>query len=171
MGPALVLNATYEPIAVVPTRRAIILVLTDKADIVEAGDDEWRSAATAVPVPVVVRLRRYVRIPYRARVPLTRTNLLARDNHRCAYCPARATTIDHVVPRSKGGLHRWENVVAACERCNGRKGDKTLAQLGWRLPFTPKAPHGRAWLVIGYTDRVPAWEPYLAGASLAAAGT
>lgn len=171
MAPALVLNATYEPIAVVPTRRAVILVLAEKADIVEADPDiEWRSAATAVPVPVVVRLRRYVKIPYRARVPLTRANLLVRDGHRCAYCAKTATTIDHVVPRSKGGPHRWENVVAACRRCNAEKDDLTLAQLSrrnpekWRLTFTPKAPHGRAWLIVGYADRSAAWEPYLAAA-------
>jgi 5-methylcytosine-specific restriction endonuclease McrA len=170
VAPTLVLNATFEPIAVVPTRRAIILVLTDKAEVVEAGDDEWRSATTAVPVPVVVRLRRFVKIPYRTRVPLTRQNLLVRDNHRCAYCPARATTIDHVIPRSKGGPHRWENVVAACERCNGKKDDRTLAQLGWRLSFTPKAPHGQAWLIVGIAERVPEWEPYL-NRSPALAGT
>lgn len=161
MAPALVLNATFEPIAVVSTKRAIVLVLTDKAEIIEAGDDEWRSATTTVQVPVVVRLRRYVKIPYRARVPLTRRNLLARDRHRCAYCPSTATTIDHVVPRAKGGPHRWENVVAACQRCNGVKADRTLAELGWQLPFTPKSPHGTAWLVIGISHRVPEWEPYL----------
>lgn len=161
MAPALVLNATYEPIAVVSIKRAIVLVLAEKAEIVAAGDDEWRSATAAVPVPVVVRLRQFVKIPYRSRIPLTRQNLMVRDGHTCAYCGKRATTIDHVVPRSKGGPHRWENVVAACERCNGKKGDRTLAQLRWTLPFTPTAPHGRTWLVLGKAERAPEWEPYL----------
>lgn len=161
MAPALVLNATFEPIAVVSTKRAIVLVLADKAEIVEASDDEWRSAAAAIKVPAVIRLRRYVRVPYRTRVPLSRQALMRRDGHVCAYCGKRASTIDHVVPRSKGGPHTWENVVAACARCNSQKADKTLAQLGWTLPFTPKAPHGTGWLVLGVADRDPSWEPYL----------
>lgn len=170
MGPALVLNATFEPLAVVPTRRAILLVLADKADIVEAGDDEWRSAATSIRVPVVVKLRRYVRVPYQARAPLTNRAVLARDNHRCVYCSKKASTVDHVHPRSKGGRHVWENVVAACQRCNSVKDNKTLAQLGWGLTFKPFAPTGRAWLVMGIAARDPSWEPYLAGTDLAVAG-
>jgi 5-methylcytosine-specific restriction endonuclease McrA len=170
MSPALVLNATFEPIAVVASRRAILLVLADKADIVEAGDDEWRSATAAIRVPLVVKLRRYVRIPYRTTIPLTGRNLMARDGHVCAYCPKRASTIDHVHPRSRGGQHRWENVVAACAGCNQKKGDRTLKELGWKLTRRPFAPTGRAWLMIGVADRDPSWEPYLTGAGLAPAG-
>lgn len=170
MSPALVLNATFEPIAVVTSRRAVLLVVADKADIVEAGDDEWRSARGSIQVPRVVRLRRYVRIPYRTTIPLTSRNLMARDGHVCAYCPKRATTIDHVHPRSRGGLHRWENVVAACMACNQAKGDRTLKELGWKLQRRPHAPTGRAWLTIGIADRDPSWEPYLTGAGPAVAG-
>jgi 5-methylcytosine-specific restriction endonuclease McrA len=162
MSRALILNATFEPLAVVPLRRAVVLVLSDKADVVELSGGEWHSATAAVAVPAVIRLRRYVRVPYRARAPLTRNGLMARDGGRCQYCAERATTVDHVMPRSRGGRHRWENVVAACGRCNTRKADRTLAELGWSLPRRPTAPTGRAWLVLGVATVDPRWEPYLA---------
>jgi 5-methylcytosine-specific restriction endonuclease McrA len=161
MSRALVLNATFEPLAVVELRRAVVLVLSDKAEVLE-HDGVWHSASASVAVPAVIRLRRYVRVPYRARAPLTRNGLMARDGGRCQYCDARATTVDHVMPRSRGGRHRWENVVAACRRCNSRKADRTLAELGWDLPRRPHAPTGRAWLVMGVAAVDPRWEPYLA---------
>jgi 5-methylcytosine-specific restriction endonuclease McrA len=161
MSRALVLNATLEPLAVVPLRRAVVLVLADKADIVEQAG-VWHSASASVAVPAVIRLRHYVRVPYRARAPLTRSGLMSRDGRRCQYCGERATTVDHVMPRSRGGRHRWENVVAACGRCNTRKADRTLAELGWELPRRPFAPTGRAWLVLGVATVDPRWEPYLA---------
>lgn len=95
MAEALVLNATYEPLCVVSQRRALILVLTDKAVMVEAGGQVLHSAASSVEVPVVVRLARFVRVPYRSQVPLTRKGVLARDHHRCVYCGAPATSLDH----------------------------------------------------------------------------
>jgi 5-methylcytosine-specific restriction endonuclease McrA len=160
-GGTLLLNATYEPLCVVPLRRAVVLVLAEKAEIVEKGAGNVRSASHAVPVPSVIRLTTYVRVPYRARLPLTRPALLARDHHRCAYCGRRADTVDHVVPRSRGGRHLWENVVAACRVCNGRKGDRLLAELGWRLPHDPVAPRGTCWLVVAVGTVDPAWAPYL----------
>src|SRR5436190_476279 len=111
MSGALVLNATYEPLCVVPLRRAVVLVMAEKAVLVEAGDGLVRSAHTSMPIPSVVRLSRYVRVPYRRDVPLTRRAVLDRDTHICAYCGSRAETIDHVRPRSRGGLHIWTNVV------------------------------------------------------------
>ena len=110
----LLLNATYEPLCVVSCRRAVVLVLTQKAIPVEEGDGAFHSVTTAVPVPSVLRLTRYVRVPYRAQVPLTRRAVFARDGGRCVYCGAGATSLDHVVPRSRGGAHTWENVVAWC---------------------------------------------------------
>ena len=94
-------------------------------------------------MPSVVRLTRYVRVPYRTHVGLSRRAIFARDGGRCAYCRGSAETIDHVFPRSRGGLHAWENVVAACARCNHSKGDKTPAELGWRLHALPAAPKRR----------------------------
>jgi 5-methylcytosine-specific restriction endonuclease McrA len=158
---ALVLNATYEPLCVVPVRRAVVLVLTDKAVSVADGDGFLRSAEAAYAAPAVVRLTRFVRVPYRAQVALTRKAVFARDSGRCAYCGKGATTIDHVVPRSRGGRHSWDNVVAACSRCNHLKADRTLSDLGWRLRVPPTAPSGAAWRVLGHRAPDPRWNQWL----------
>ncbi len=160
----LLLNATYEPLTALPLRRAIVLLVCGKADIVH-GDTSGlvlHSAAGSVEVPSVIRLRVYVRVPYRARVPLTRAALMHRDRFRCAYCAGKAETIDHVVPRSRGGTHTWENCVACCARCNHKKADKLLAELGWPLRTMPTAPRGRHWrLLAGLVEADPQWLPYL----------
>ena len=161
MSGALVLNATYEPLCVVPMRRAVVLVLAEKALVVEAGENVVRSAHLAVPVPTVVRLARYVRVPYRREVPLTRRAVLDRDGQHCVYCGVKADTIDHVRPRSRGGQHVWTNVVAACARCNHRKGDRLLAELGWHLGAAPVAPPATVAVVMGWARRDPAWDRYL----------
>jgi 5-methylcytosine-specific restriction endonuclease McrA len=158
---ALVLNATYEPLCVVASRRAVILVLTGKAIAVESGSEELRSERMSLRVPIVVRLTRYVRVPYRAAVPLTRRAVFARDGGRCVYCLAPATSIDHVMPRSRGGMHVWENVVSCCRRCNHTKADQIIAELGWRMPRPPAAPTGIAWRVLGSGRMDPQWRPYL----------
>lgn len=161
MGGALVLNATYEPLCVVPLRRAVVLVLAEKAVIIEAGAGVMHSERTSIQVPTVVRLSHYVRVPYRREVPLTRRAVLDRDRHLCVYCGIRADTIDHVRPRSRGGLHAWTNVVAACARCNHRKGDRLLSELGWHLPGTPAQPPATVAVVMGWAKRDPAWQRYL----------
>jgi 5-methylcytosine-specific restriction endonuclease McrA len=158
---ALLLNATYEPLCVVSSRRAVVLVLSAKAVAVEAGDGVMHSVDNAVPVPAVVRLTRFVRVPYRATVPLTRKAVFARDSGRCVYCGAPATSLDHVIPKSRGGPHTWENVVASCRRCNHVKGDRPLAEMGWRLPRHPHAPSGLAWRVLGARTPDPRWHAYL----------
>jgi 5-methylcytosine-specific restriction endonuclease McrA len=161
--PALVLNASYEPLCVVSGRRAAVLVLTAKAVPVAAGEAVLHSERTALPVPVVVRLARFVKVPYRATVPLTRKAVFARDGGRCVYCGAAATSLDHVVPKSRGGPHTWENVVSACSRCNHVKADRGIAELGWRLRAVPTAPTGAAWRVVGARRVDPRWRPYLDG--------
>jgi 5-methylcytosine-specific restriction endonuclease McrA len=158
---ALVLNATYEPLCVVPLRRAVVLVLAEKAVVVEAGQTMMHSERTSIAIPSVVRLSHYVRVPYRREVPLTRRAVLERDEHRCVYCGARADTIDHVRPRSRGGPHAWTNVVAACARCNHKKGDRLLTELGWHLNPPPMEPPATVAVVLGWTKRDPAWQPYL----------
>jgi 5-methylcytosine-specific restriction endonuclease McrA len=158
---ALVLNATYEPLCVVSQRRAVVLILTDKAVIVERGDGAVHSITRVIEVPAVVRLSRFVRVPYRSHVPLTRKGVLARDNHRCAYCGAPATSLDHVIPKSRGGAHVWENVVAACSRCNHLKADRAVSDLGWRLRTVPRAPSGAAWRILGSRRMDPRWSQYL----------
>jgi 5-methylcytosine-specific restriction endonuclease McrA len=161
VGGALVLNATYEPLCVVPLRRAVVLVLAEKAVVIEAGRDVMHSERMSMPVPTVVRLAHYVRVPYRREVPLTRRAVLDRDGHRCAYCGVRADTIDHVRPRSRGGAHSWTNVVAACARCNHRKGDRLLLELGWHLATAPAQPPATVAVVMGWAKRDPSWKRYL----------
>lgn len=157
----LLLNATYEPLRVISWQRAVCMVMQDMAEIVERGDGEVRSPSVSVPMPDVVRLTRFVKVPYRARIPLNTRNVLARDRHICGYCEARAKTMDHIVPRSRGGLHRWENVVAACHRCNNDKDDKLLSELGWELNFEPFVPRGELMVVFGTAPK-ESWVPYLA---------
>lgn len=161
----LVLNAGYEPLGVVSFKRALILVLNNKATVL-AGSPEARvhSANDEFELPSVILLARYVRIPGSRIVPLSRRGVLRRDGHVCAYCSRPANTIDHVQPRSKGGTNTWENLVACCFGCNNRKGDKTLAELGWRLTFTPRMPSGTAWSVRGAESLDPDWSAYLQAA-------
>jgi 5-methylcytosine-specific restriction endonuclease McrA len=167
MSRSLLLNASYEPLCVVPTRRAVVLVLTSKAVVIEAADTVLHSEHLSVPEPVVIRLTRYVRVPYRSRAPLSRQGVLARDGHRCQYCGGSAETLDHVLPRSKGGRHVWENLVAACRRCNHTKADRTLDELGWDLGRAPIAPRGVQRLLLGHGRWEPAWTPYVAVAATA----
>lgn len=160
----LLLNATFEPLTALPLRRAIVLVVCGKAVVVH--DDPsglvLHSADASVQVPSVIKLNNYVRVPYRARVPLTRAGLMFRDRYRCAYCGGRAETIDHVVPRSRGGAHSWQNCVASCAKCNHRKADRMLSELGWRLLTVPSAPRGPHWrLLAGVSETDPQWLPYL----------
>lgn len=159
----LLLNASHEPLAVVTGRRALVLVVAGKAEcVVERPSGQIRSPSMALAVPAVVRLRRYVRVPYPAAPAVTRAGVLKRDARRCAYCQARADTVDHVIPRSRGGVHSWENCVACCARCNARKADRLLEELGWALPAVPGPPRrgvlGRMW---ANEESDPAWEPWL----------
>lgn len=161
MSRALVLNATYEPLAVVSDRRAVVLVLDRKADPVHDSGSRVRSAQMEVPVPSVVRLRRFVRVPYRWQAPLNRRLVFARDKHRCQYCGKTADSIDHVVPRSRGGEHSWDNVVAACRSCNTAKRDRMLHETTMRLHRSPAMPRGLAWLALTAGPVPEAWAPYL----------
>lgn len=161
MNRTLLLNATYEPLAVVPVKRAIVLVLAEKADILESGESEYHSANAAFNCPKVIRLRYYVRVPYHTRRRLSKNGLLARDNYKCGYCGHKATTIDHIIPTSRGGKHEWENVVACCSACNTKKADKLLSELGWTLKVTPYTPKGIRWVIVGVAKVDPSWEPYI----------
>jgi 5-methylcytosine-specific restriction endonuclease McrA len=136
-------------------------VLSEKAIVVETGTQVLHSERRSMAAPVVVRLSRYVKVPYRRSVPLSRRAVMDRDAHQCAYCDARADTIDHVQPRSRGGRHEWINVVAACARCNHRKGDRLLHEIGWALAFSPHEPSSSVALVLGWTTRDPLWDQYL----------
>jgi 5-methylcytosine-specific restriction endonuclease McrA len=160
-GRALVLNATFEPICVVSSRRALVLVLHDKAELVHSTGFEYRSARAAYPEPSVVRLSQYVRVPRQTRVAITRRSVFARDGHRCQYCGAQAENIDHVIPRSRGGTHSWENVVAACRRCNTEKEDHLLEDSGLVLRHLPRAPRSGVWLLAASGELRAEWALYV----------
>ncbi len=165
MSQSLVLNATYEPLCVVSSRRALLLVLDRKAEVLAATDRVFRAERVRLPEPSVVRLGYYVKVPYQARVALNRRAVFARDGHRCQYCGASAENIDHVIPRSKGGPHAWDNVVAACRPCNTRKRDRLLEDSGMKLKRLPVAPRERAWILAVIGSVRADWEPYLGGAA------
>jgi 5-methylcytosine-specific restriction endonuclease McrA len=161
MSRALVLNATYEPLCVVPSRRALILVLTEKAETIETTGRVIRSERAEFAEPSVVRLSRFVRVPYPRRRALNRRAVFLRDDHTCQYCGGAAESIDHVVPRSRGGEHTWENVVAACKRCNSSKRDRFLHETNMHLPHAPRTPSFMARFVL-VDRRVPdVWSRYL----------
>lgn len=157
----LVLNAGYEPLAVVTFRRALVLVLAGKASVVAEGEEPVIGPNEIIGRPSVILLNRYVKIPYRHTHVATRRGVLRRDNHVCAYCGKAAATIDHVFPRSRGGDSSWENLVACCLRCNNDKGDKTLASLGWQLRVTPQPPRGNPWQLREIEKPAPQWSAFL----------
>src|SRR2546428_7918769 len=159
MGRALVLNASDAPLAVVAARRAVVLVLKERAEVVATNGMVFRSEHISMEAPSVVRLRRYVRIPYRPHPPLTRRAVFARDVWACQYCGGQAENLDHVVPRSRGGAHSWDNVVAACRRCNARKENRTPQEAGFRLARAPHAPTDGVRLTLGRLE--PGWDTYL----------
>ncbi|MGH9103538.1 MAG: HNH endonuclease, partial [Acidimicrobiales bacterium] len=160
MSRSLLLNASYEVLCVVSSRRALLLVLDGKAELLHETGEMFHSARAAFPEPSVVRLAHYVRVPYQTRVSLNRRAVFARDGYRCQYCGDAAENIDHVVPRSRGGTHTWDNVVASCRPCNSRKEDHLLHESGLMLRRLPAQPRQRAWLVGGSGVRQD-WEPYL----------
>ena len=165
MSRSLVLNATYEPLSVVASRRALVLVLAERAELVHPSERYFHSERVTVPEPSVVRLCRYVKVPYQTRVALNRRAVFARDGHRCQYCGATAENIDHVVPKSRGGTHTWDNVVASCRPCNARKEDRTPHEAGLVLRCHPVQPRERMWAVIAGGALRPDWEPYLGTAA------
>ncbi len=163
----LLLNASFEPLRVITVRRALGLVLAGKADLVErAGSSSIRSTGgQEFAVPAVVRLRRMVRVPFQATAPLSRRAISARDGHVCQVvgCLRPGQTVDHVVPRSRGGTHEWHNVVLMCVRHNSHKGDRLIDELGWRLKREPRAPRGALVMLAraGINEPPAAWSTYL----------
>jgi 5-methylcytosine-specific restriction endonuclease McrA len=159
---ALILNATYEPLSIVSARRAIVLVLRQKAVVLEETGTTWRSERSAFPLPSVIRLNTFVKVPYARRVALNRRSVFTRDDNACQYCGIGAENIDHVIPKSRGGPHTWENVVAACRRCNLRKGNRTPLEAGMPLQSTPEAPRRHGWVFVNLNAPPhPSWKPYL----------
>lgn len=161
-GHVLLLNADYSAMSICSVERAVVLVLLDKADMLHAHDNHFvRSQRLKLPFPSVVRLRGYVRVPYR-QIMLTRKNVLRRDGFRCQYCGARdRLTIDHVMPRSRGGKDTWENLVTACTACNSRKGNRTPDEAAMPLARKPFRP-SHVMFIRDYVGRLDdSWKPYL----------
>lgn len=161
----LVLNASYEPLSTVAWQRAIVLVLDGAAEVITSDEARpVRSPSFSVACPLVIRLLSFVKVPRRLRVPVTRRAVLVRDGYRCGYCSAKAETIDHVVPRSRpGGTHTWDNLVAACKPCNGKKRDRTPDEADMPLITRPYEPRGfgAAIMLSHATSRREAWLPWL----------
>ncbi len=165
MGQVLVLNATYEPLSVVSVKRAVVLLLKEKAELIEAAEAKLRSENCTFPSPLGFRLVDIVKIPHQLALPVTRKTVLSRDHYTCQYCgqaqPSQNITIDHVLPRSRGGKNTWENVVAACSKCNSRKGSRTPTEANMPLLNEPKRPRYLAIAGLTGFEASHAWHKYM----------
>ena len=164
MSKVLVLNASYEPLNITSWRRAVVLLLKGKAEQLEHNGHYLYAD---FPLPTVIRLRQYVRVPYKE-IPLTRRNVLERDRHACQYCSYRGEdlTLDHVIPRSRGGGDTWENLVAACVRCNVKKGNRTPKEANMPLRSQPRRPYSSLHFeIVKHTrgDLNQEWRKYVIG--------
>jgi 5-methylcytosine-specific restriction endonuclease McrA len=166
-GRVLVLNASYEPINVCTVRRAAVLILKQRAEVLEHSDWSLHAESLTLPRPVVIRLITYVRIPRDAhRRKITRRAVFARDRWTCQYCGHERgnLTVDHVIPRSKGGSSSWENIVTCCAPCNRRKGDRLPRQANMVPVRTPGAPSSTIFIHVAAPTIPAAWEQYLVAA-------
>ncbi len=163
----LVLNANYEPLNVCNTKRALGLMMTGKAEIIANGRGHIRTVSRAIPNPSVVRLSRMIHRP-RPRVKLTKREIFRRDGYQCQYCGCRQEncnlTIDHIMPRYRGGEYSWGNLVACCSSCNRRKGGRTPEEAGMRLRKKPVEPSASAEYMFGHMlNRYNEWATYIEG--------
>ena len=165
----LVLNATFEPINVCTVRRATVLLLKRKAEMLEQSSQDLHWARGSLPRPMVIRLTTYVRVSRDThKRKITRRAVFARDGWECQYCGARTSlTVDHVIPRSKGGCSSWENIVASCAPCNRRKGDRLPNQINMHPRRKPRTPNPHIFIQLA-SPTIPApWRQYLAFAEAA----
>ena len=163
--PVLVLNQSYEPLNICRVKRAVVLLYQNKAEMLENGAGFIHSANHEFPVPSVIRLASMVRRPYRSGRKLTRLEVFKRDKYTCQYCgkETRQLTLDHVLPRYRGGQHTWVNVVSACVPCNRRKAGRTPLEAGMKLIEKPSQPRndGLFYVVPHYSDVRAEWHKYL----------
>lgn len=163
--PVLILNVTFEPIHVCSTKRALALVLSGKAEIVVNGRGTIRTATSQFEIPSVIKLGYMVKRP-RARIALSKREILRRDEYTCQYCgrKMRTLTLDHVIPRRQGGPHTWDNLVAACSPCNRRKGGKRPAEADMMLKRTPFEPNPTAAYRFGnHLEQRQEWFQFIEG--------
>lgn len=159
----MVLNQNYEALTICTTKKAIVLVLLNKAEIIAKKDSlVIHSAKMSIPFPSIIRLERYIPVQYK-NVMLSRKNILRRDGHKCQYCGRSdlPLTVDHVIPKSKGGKDTWENLVTACIKCNNKKGDRTPEEAKMHFIRKPFRPSHIMFLkhFVGQVDEK--WKPYL----------
>ena len=158
----LLLNQNYEPLTVCSARRAIVLLFSGKAEMIEKADGfRIRTVSTSYALPSVVRLWHYRKVPYK-QIMLTRHNIIMRDDNRCQYCGSQRgpMTVDHVIPKTMGGQDVWNNLVCACTRCNNKKGDQTPEQAGMKLLRKPSRPSYITFINRHYGINEQ-WKPYL----------
>jgi 5-methylcytosine-specific restriction endonuclease McrA len=168
MEHTLVLNASYEPLRIVPWKKAITMLFQGKVEVIAVYDREIRGVTVRVKLPSVLRLLRHVRTrrPF-ADVPFSRANVYARDDHRCQYCGGRFgpghLTFDHVIPVARGGRKGWDNIVTCCIPCNRKKGDRTPEEAGFHLVRRPRRPTALPSLTLTFgVQRAPdSWRDYL----------
>lgn len=158
----LLLNQDYQPLSICSIERAFLLVFLDKAELLTTSDSEViRTVNKNFPMPAVIRLFRYVNLPYRG-VVLTRQNVFKRDKFSCQYCGSpKNLTLDHVVPRSKGGKTSWSNLVTACQPCNTRKGDRNPHEANLKLLQPPRRPTYLMFLRDHSGSMRKEWKPFL----------
>lgn len=158
----LVLNMNYEPMCVCSARRAVILLYLEKAEMIERNHEIIHSVSRSMHLPSIVRLSRMVRVP-RKRILLNRKNIIKRDHHQCQYCGTKdgPVTVDHIIPRNRGGKDTWDNLVCACTACNGKKGNRTPREAGMKLMKEPRKPGYLFFIqhLVGIPDE--RWLPYL----------
>jgi len=161
----LVLNSSYEPLNVCTVRRAHVLVFKGRAEVIEKHAQPLRSASDTFQRPHVIRLLTYVRVPKMVKRKISRPVLFARDGWRCGYCGSGTSklTLDHIVPRSRGGESVWENVVASCAPCNRRKGNRLLTETEMALRVRPRPPAPLVFIRLAAASVPPKWRPYLNG--------
>lgn len=159
----LILNQSYEPISVCSGKKALLLILLTKAELIAARDGQCvRSVSLCLPLPAVIRLSSYYKVPFR-HIELTRKNIFKRDEHKCQYCGKRSSdmTIDHVLPRSRGGEDTWYNLVTACKSCNSKKGNKTPDEARMPLINRPKKPSRISFFKQFTGSFDDSWRPFL----------
>jgi 5-methylcytosine-specific restriction endonuclease McrA len=174
-APVLVLNQNYEPLNVCNVKRALVLVLGGKAEVLELNHQVIHTPTLSIHCPSVIRLAYLIRRPH-VRARLSRKEIFIRDSYTCQYCgvKTRDLTLDHVIPRSKAGPHTWENLVSACRSCNHRKGGKSLAEARMHLARTPREPRANVYhMVYRYLETGPLneWLIYLPGMQPAASSS
>lgn len=157
----LLLNTTFEPLTVVTARRALKLLFSKKAHSIEEGGAFIQTIRARVRIPSVIQIVYYIRKPYMA-PKFSKRSVFIRDGYNCQYCGKHTPkpTIDHIIPRSKGGKTNWSNVVTACHACNNRKGDRSLKESGMRLIKDPQEPKFLVYSAIISPARVKKWERY-----------